>query len=385
MITVALVGLNLRPFMTSIGPVVNRIKADMGLGLQGIALLTLVPMLLMGVIALLGPWIHNTLGERKASLIALSLICIGCASRFIAPNGLLLIGTAGAIGLGVAMLQVTFPSLIKREFADQMGPMMGLYSAMLMGGGALGAFLTPLITAQYGSWQFGLAIFSVPALVALLLAARYLAQPSQHKLQSASISLFLSQPRTWLLIVCFGLINSGYTSIVAWLAPAYQELGWSAKSSGNLMAILTLCQAISALVLPYLARKNQDRRLWLSAALVMQIVGFAGLVFIPQMFAYVWVMLIGAGLGGCFALMMIIVLDHLPDPVMAGQLSALMQGGGFLIAAIAPWWVAILHDITASYTTAWMLQLFMVIVVTTLVYKFNPRHYADVIDVEGER
>lgn len=48
MITVALVGLNLRPFMTSIGPVVNRIKADMGLGLQGIALLTLVPMLLMG-------------------------------------------------------------------------------------------------------------------------------------------------------------------------------------------------------------------------------------------------------------------------------------------------------------------------------------------------
>lgn len=151
------------------------------------------------------------------------------------------------------------------------------------------------------------------------------------------------------------------------------------------MAILTLCQAISALVLPYLARKNQDRRLWLSAALVMQIVGFAGLVFIPQMFAYVWVMLIGAGLGGCFALMMIIVLDHLSDPVIAGQLSALMQGGGFLIAAIAPWWVAILHDITASYTTAWMLQLFMVIVVTTLVYKFNPRHYADVIDVEGKR
>ncbi len=62
-LTVALVGLNLRPFMTSIGPLVSKIRAGTGLSLQGIALLTLLPMMLMGLIALLvqsyRAWLEN--------------------------------------------------------------------------------------------------------------------------------------------------------------------------------------------------------------------------------------------------------------------------------------------------------------------------------------
>ena len=77
-ITVALVGLNLRPFMTSIGPVTQQIRLSTGLNLQGIALLTLVPMLLMGLIAFIGPAIQNALGERRAILSALLLIAFGC-------------------------------------------------------------------------------------------------------------------------------------------------------------------------------------------------------------------------------------------------------------------------------------------------------------------
>ncbi|PQL72253.1 MFS transporter, partial [Acinetobacter baumannii] len=40
------------------------------------------------------------------------------------------------------------------------------------------------------------------------------------------------------------------------------------------------------------------------------------------------------GLGGCFALTLIVALDHFEEPSNAGALSALMQGGGFLLAAI---------------------------------------------------
>ncbi len=47
-VTVALVGLNLRPFITSIGPLIANIRTATGLSLQGIALLTLLPMMLMG-------------------------------------------------------------------------------------------------------------------------------------------------------------------------------------------------------------------------------------------------------------------------------------------------------------------------------------------------
>jgi MFS-type transporter involved in bile tolerance (Atg22 family) len=64
-------------------------------------------------------------------------------------------------------------------------------------------------------------------------------------------------------------------------------------------------------------------------------------------------MLLGAGLGGCFAISMIVALDHLADPAEAGALSALMQGGGFLITALPPWIVAMLHDLTGSFMAGW--------------------------------
>lgn len=377
--TVALVGLNLRPFMTSIGPVTNSIRTGTGLSLQGIALLTLVPMLLMGIIAFVGPAIQSALGERKAILTALAIICLGCALRFISPNGGFLILTAAIIGFGVAIVQASFPSMIKREFADHLGPMMGLYSAMLMGGGAVGALIAPLITGMTGNWKIGLSVFSVPAMAAFVLANCFLARPAKAQYTLPSVGVLLRQPRTWLLICCFGLINGGYSSIVAWLAPAYQELGWSATASGNLMALLTLSQAAAALLLPYLSRSNQDRRLWIALTLIMQLLGFAGLAFIPESLPYFWVVTLGAGLGGCFALLMIVVLDHLADPAHAGQLSALMQGGGFLLAAFAPWLLAVFHGITGHYTLGWIWHFAMVVLVAILVIRLNPTHYGKAI------
>jgi CP family cyanate transporter-like MFS transporter len=55
---VALVGLNLRPFITGVGPLAADLSAQTGLGLQGMAMLTLVPMLLMGCFAFAGPFLQ---------------------------------------------------------------------------------------------------------------------------------------------------------------------------------------------------------------------------------------------------------------------------------------------------------------------------------------
>ncbi|UUM26154.1 cyanate transporter [Acinetobacter colistiniresistens] len=378
-ITVALVGLNLRPFMTSIGPVANQIRATTGLSLQGIALLTLVPMVLMGLIAFIGPAIQSTIGERRAILGALGMICLGCGLRFIVPNGWALIGTAAIIGFGVAVVQAAFPSLIKREFHAHLSPMMGLYSAMLMGGGALGALIAPVVTNSSGNWKIGLAIFVLPALLALIFATYVLTQTVQQHKKMPSVMRLINKPRTWLLICCFGLINGGYSSIVAWLAPAFQAQGWAATASGNLMAVLTLSQAGAALLLPYLSRKQRDRRIWVGFTLILQLIGFSGLAFFADALPYLWAITVGAGLGGCFALLMIVVLDHLPDPTHAGQLSALMQGGGFLLAAIAPWWVAVLHGMTDTYRAGWIWHILMVVIVAGLMIRLNPRHYDKVI------
>lgn len=377
--TVALVGLNLRPFITSIGPLAGSIHDHTGLSLQGMALLTLVPMLLMGILAFVGPMLEGALGARRVMLAALLVIAGSCALRMLAGSGWALVATAAIAGLGVAVVQAIFPGIVKREFASHVGPMMGLYSAMLMGGGALGALIAPAVASTTGSWAFGLACFALPALVAILLAAIFLPAdvPAQRGRRMART--LLARPRTWLLMACFGLVNGGYSSVVAWLAPAYQEQGWSAAASAGLLATLTISQAVAALVLPVFARTRLDRRPWLWLTLAMQAIGFAGLVFVPGLAPYVLAAILGAGLGGCFALSLIVALDHLPDPSQAGALTALMQGGGFIIAALPAWLVAALHDLTGGYAAGWSWHLISVAIVIGLTARLAPGHYARVM------
>jgi len=374
--TVALIGLNLRPFITSIGPLAGNIHEHTGLGLQGMALLTLVPMLLMGVLAFVGPALEGKTGARRAVILALLVICAGCALRMLAGSGWTLILTAAIVGLGVAVVQAVFPGIIKREFARHVSPMMGLYSAMLMGGGALGALASPAVAAATGNWAMGLACFSLLALAATALAVAFLPADVRTSRARNMARTLLARPRTWLLMACFGLVNGGYSSVVAWLAPAYQEQGWSASASAGLLATLAASQAFAALTLPILARKQQDRRLWLWLTLTMQAIGFAGLALAPHLAPHALAAILGAGLGGCFALSLIVALDHLPDPAQAGALAALMQGGGFIIAAVPAWLVAALHDLTSSYTAGWLWHLACASLVAILTQRFAPKSYA---------
>lgn len=287
---VVLIGLNLRPFLTGIGPLVASIRSSTGLDYRGIAWLTLLPMLLMGVAAFFAPSLLRVLGARVTILGALVLLGLGSALRGVAPGGGTLIATAALCGLGVALIQSAFPGLIKREFRDHVAPVTGLYSATLMGGGALGAQLTPLVSDWSGSWRQALAWWSVPVALALVLAWRVLPRHEAPVTGAAPSAALLRRPRTWLLMICFGLVN-----------------------------------------------------------------------------------------GGWFAMTLVVALDHLPDHERAGALSALMQGGGFLLAALSPWLVAVLYDATGSFGAGWTMHLAFVTLVFGLTARLAPSRYAAVM------
>jgi CP family cyanate transporter-like MFS transporter len=381
---VALIGLNLRPFVTGIGPLAADISAETGLDLKGISLLTLVPMLLMGIFAFAGPSLQARIGARHSVIASLAVLALGSGLRLLATDGWQMVGTAALLGLGVAIIQAVFPGIVKQQFPRNVGVVMGLYSAALMGGGALGAQVAPLVAAVTGDWHVGLAWMAIPAALALLLAVRCLPGDRAAPQPNASALALLRRPRVWLLMVCFGLVNGGYSTVVAWLAPFYREHGWSASASGSLLAIMALAQALAALVLPMLAG-SEDRRPWLWLTLAMQAAGFAALAFWPEAAPLVSAMLLGAGLGGCFAISMIVALDHLPDPAEAGALSAVMQGGGFLMTALPPWVVAALHDATGSFVTGWLLHLVCVVVVMVLYWPVVPASYENAISLPKRR
>ena len=378
---VILVALNLRPFLMAVGPLTARIVAETGLDYRGMAWLTLLPILLMGIGAFLGTSVTRRLGARRALLGALGLLGGGSAMRALVPDGagsgLALIVTAALCGAGVAVVQAAFPGEIKRQFSRHVPLMTGVYSASMMGGGALGAQLTPLVAEASGSWRQALAWWALPVGLTLMLAA--LALPREHGRPGGAGLTFtlLLRRRTWLLMSCFGLMNGGYSSTVAWLAPHFQAQGWSASSSGGLIALMAIAQGASALLLPALSGGRRDRRPWLGLALLAQAAGFAGLALAPGLPAQLWVMVLGAGLGGCFSLLLLVALDHLPDPQEAGALGAMMQGGGFLLAALPPWLLAVLHDATGGFALGWAVHLACVLVVLGLSTRLNPERYAE--------
>jgi CP family cyanate transporter-like MFS transporter len=379
LVLVILIGLNLRPFLTAIGPLSRDIADALALDMDTLAWLTLLPLWLIGVGVLLTPGLRRLTGPRQLLGAALLLLGMGNAMRFDATSGALLIASAALCGLGSALVQGVLPGLIKQRFAHKVPLVMGIFSACMMGGGALGASLTPQLAASL-DWSRALALWSLPVLLAMVWLVWRVRLPS-----AAVVAIphgeqrLIALPRSWLLIGCFGIINSGYGIVVAWLAPAYMAQGWSAQQGGELVAWLALAQTASGLGLPLLAARKLDRRPWMGLAIVMQLAGFGGLWLAPQAAPILWCMLCGAGLGGSFSLIMVIALDHLPDPRRAGTLSALMQGFGFMLAATGPWVAARLHHLSGDFAAAWQWQLGGLVLMSLLVLRLDPRHYPRVM------
>lgn len=299
--------------------------------------------------------------------------------RLFGENGTFLILTAVLCGAGVAFIQSVVPGLIKEKFAASVASMTGLYSAMIMTGGALGAQLVPGLVAIGQSWTASLAFLSLPVLLALVAASVILPDTRAARPERGMVVQLLRRRRTWVLMAVFGLINGGYSSMITWLAPYYQSQGWSSSESGMLISIMAISQGCGAVLVPFLARRHTDHRPWLWACLAMQAIGFGGLAFAPSIFPPLWVAICGVGLAGTFALCLIVALDHFPEPSRAGPLAALMQGGGFILAAIPPFILARLHDATGSFAGGWILHLGAVVTAAMFVSRFNPKRYAAVM------
>jgi CP family cyanate transporter-like MFS transporter len=58
-----------------------------------------------------------------------------------------------------------------------------------------------------------------------------------------------------------------------------------------------------------------------------------------------------------------------------------MQGGGFLIAALAPLATAWLHQWSGSFAEGWLMHLGLVTITGFLYLRFDPARYAEAMDL----
>lgn len=376
LLVLVLIGINMRPLLTSVGPLLPQIQQASGMSFTLASLLTALPVIAMGLLALVGGWFNRQFSERQSIALSLLTITGGALLRELAPQSGLLLSSALLGGIGIGIIQALIPALIKRLFQRMTPQIMGLWSAALMGGGGLGAAFTPWLAQHSAIWHHALAWWAIPAAVAFFSwwpLSRSLPVQPPSTATTARASLFHNR-RAWTLGLYFGLINAGYASLIAWLPPYYMQSGYSAQFSGSLLALMTVGQTGGALLLPILAR-NEDRRKLLMLALTLQLVGFCGFIWLPQQGSLIWAISCGIGLGGAFPLCLVLALDHTEQPAIAGRLVAFMQGVGFIIAGISPWLSGLLRSLSGNYLLDWMLHAVFVLGLMVITLHFSPARY----------
>ena len=110
MVSVILVALNLRPSMAAVGPLLSAIRGDVALSFSLASLLTMLPVMAMGLAMFLGMRISQRLGEYRTVVMSLLIIGLASASRLFLDSAVELILSAVLAGIGIALIQVLMPA-----------------------------------------------------------------------------------------------------------------------------------------------------------------------------------------------------------------------------------------------------------------------------------
>jgi CP family cyanate transporter-like MFS transporter len=370
--------LNLRPAMAAVGPLLDLIEGATGMGSTAASLLTTLPVLMIGLGALSIRPLRRRLGERRGILLGALLIGGACLVRAGLTGATGLIASAVVVGVGVALIQALAPVVIKRAFPSQFGTVMALYTTGIMGGAAVAAATAAGLAETIG-WAGTLALWSAPALVAVLIWLAASRDPAAEEPNRAAVIEatapelpFWRQGRAWRLILIMGLGTSAYTLMLAWLPPFYIDLGEPRATAGYLLSGMTAAEVTAGLLVSLTIGRFPDRRGPILTALVLALAGLAGLVVAPLGMAVPIVILLGLGIGAIFPLSLILAMDQIDDPARSGDLLAFVQGGGYIIASLSPLGAGLLRDHMADLTQAWVLMGVGVILLGAMTLEFRP-------------
>lgn len=371
------ISINLRPAITSIGPMLETIREQLSLSNAQVSLLTSVPVICMGIFASLAPVLNRKLGLKLTMYIMLILIGVTTGLRGFVTGFPVLISTAFIIGISIAVIGPLLSAMIKQYFPDRAGSVIGVYSFGMGVGSAASAGLTAVFFEATGSYTFALSIWAVLVLMGLIswyfmmkgnIEVRQ-QDPAPIKKQGKKANSPWKSRKGWLFLLFFALQSSLFFSIITWLAPIASSYGMTLLQAGTLLSVMTTVQIFLNLLLPLAMEKFPARKFWILLMLISGMIA-TGLFWTgvhPLMWIGAFVM--GIPLGGLFPVALLLPLDETDTPDDANAWTAMMQTGGFIIGGLLPLVIALVYDWTADhqYTFMIMMTLYLMMIVLTFM------------------
>ncbi|GAA3408306.1 CynX/NimT family MFS transporter [Paenibacillus hodogayensis] len=370
-----IISLNLRPSITSVGPLLDVIKTDLGMSGAAASLLTTLPVFCMGLFALLSIRMGKRLGIERSLLLAMLLIGAATLVRAFTGNAIPLLVTALFSGMGIGIAGPLLTGYIKKYFPDKLS-VTSVYSvSMVVGAAVASSFSIPLFHGMNGSWQKALSFWSIFAFIAAALLLPLLGK-SKGGQGASSPAEPASNPRTnpkvyWFMLF-FGCMAAIFYSVTAWLAFFVKGQGLSQAQSGLILTLFTVIQVPVSLFMPMLVRRTGNRMFWLLLCGVSELIGL-GLLLL-HLSPWVATLFLGIGAGGLFPLALLLPLEEAAGVEEATSWSANMQFGGFMLGSLGPVGIGLTIDAFGSITSALLVIALMVclMIVTILRIGNNP-------------
>ncbi|MDI3423434.1 CynX/NimT family MFS transporter [Streptomyces luteolus] len=367
-----LAALNLRPAITSLGALLEEVRAGLGMSASVAGVLTSVPPLCFALFGVMTPKLARRFGPSAVVCAGMAAIAMGLAVRPFAGGTPGFLAASALALMGIAVSNILMPVIVKRWFPDRVAGMTGLYSMALALGTSLAAAATvPLTGALGGEWQTGLGLWALVAAVAVLpwlllvRAGRGSARQAEAASETEGVSgtegastsgsaaagrdkgvlaLPITRSRTaWALAAYFGLQATGAYITMGWMPQIFRDAGVPASTAGLLLAVTMAMGVPLAFVIPRVAGRLRNQGPIAVVLGTCGLIGYAGLFLAPAAGAWVWAIVLGVS--NCsFPLALTMVGMRAGTGAGVAKLSAFAQSTGYLLSIPGPLLVGVLYQ-----------------------------------------
>ncbi|HEV7826400.1 MAG TPA: MFS transporter [Mycobacteriales bacterium] len=352
--SVVAVGLQLRPAVATVPPLLDVLRERNGFGLGGAILLTTLPVVCFGLAAALAPPVDRRWGAERGILWCLLLLGGGLLFRAVVGGvPALLAGTVVAAG-AVGVLHVLLPALFKRRAPDAVAALTTAMSVTIGVGAAVSASLAVPIWHEL---SLGLSL-GLWGAVALAVAVLWLPQARSRTVTAPTTAAGVSLYRdglAWQVTLYFGLQSVAYYALLSWLPTYFLERDLGRTAAGAALAVLALAGVGGSLLAKPLGARLADQRPAAAVGGVAGLTGLAGMLLLPDVLALGSVALLGMGLGMALNTSLLLTTLRAGDPSTAARLSGMAQTVGYLMAALGPFAFGVLRGVTGGWTVPMML------------------------------
>ena len=345
---------NLRAALAGYPPLLETVRAELGVSSGAAGLVQASAVLMMAVGSFAGPAFGDRFGRERALGLAVGLVAAGSLTRGL-PSLPPLIGGSLLVGLGIGLAGVLLAGVVKEHLAERAGVATGGYVVSMMVGATASSALAVPLAAILGGWSLSLALWAVPAVLATALWVPVARRMPGRDRTVARTPLPWRDPFAR-LVACFQAGTSlMFYGWLTWLSPYYESHGWSPARAGLLLAAWSVTQIPLALLAPLLAERRMRWRFWASITLACGVAGTVGAMLLPVppvVGPWLWVVLMGIGVGAGFPLGLTVIAWRSPDGASSAATTGLALGVGYTCAGLGPLLMGLLIDLTGTFAAA---------------------------------